>query len=259
MEQIREILHKKKYSGSRQLIEFIRDNMHLIVTDRTLRHYSHDLHFKWGKPRRVPTLTEDHKKKRLAWALAHRDTDWHQWIFTDESIFRAGRAPVGERYIPGEEHVVETKTWSGKFHVWWGIHFSLSIPYAEITGNMNSDEYVNILQVTLPVRSRRTWIFQFDGARVHTSRISKNWLNTNQIRFCDDWPAKSPDLNPIENLWSIVGYQVRIRQPTNVVQLKRYVIQEMQRICRHMIKILIDSMPHRIEAVIAAKGGHTKY
>ena len=44
------------------------------------------------------------------------------------------------------------------------------------------------------------------------------------------WPAQSPDLNPIENLWHIIGEKVRERMPTNVNNLWNIIEDEWQKI-----------------------------
>lgn len=75
-----------------------------------------------------------------------------------------------------------------------------------------------------------------------------------------DWPANSPDLNPIEHLWHVMKRKVADHKPEN----KRNLIKALEHVWNNeitddTIQVLVDSMPSRIEAVIAAKGGTTRY
>ncbi len=56
------------------------------------------------------------------------------------------------------------------------------------------------------------FIFQQDLAPAHTAKSSKSWLNDHGVGVLD-WPANSPDLNPIENLWGIVKRKMRNKRP----------------------------------------------
>ena len=46
----------------------------------------------------------------------------------------------------------------------------------------------------------KSWIFQHDNAPIHTSKCTKTWMEDNNVAILD-WPARSPNLNPIENVW----------------------------------------------------------
>ncbi len=56
------------------------------------------------------------------------------------------------------------------------------------------------------------FIFQQDLAHAHTAKSTKSWLNDHAVDVLD-WPANSPDLKPIENLWSIVKRKMRNKRP----------------------------------------------
>ncbi len=74
-----------------------------------------------------------------------------------------------------------------------------------------------------------------------------------------NWPANSPDLNPIENLWGIVKRKMRYARPNNAEELKATIRATWALITPEQCHRLIDSMPRRIAAVIQAKGAPTKY
>ncbi len=56
------------------------------------------------------------------------------------------------------------------------------------------------------------FIFQQDLAPAHTAKSTKSWFNDHGVGVLD-WPANSPDLNPIENLWDIVKGKMRNKRP----------------------------------------------
>ncbi len=102
------------------------------------------------------------------------------------------------------------------------------------------------------------FIFQQDLAPAHTAKGTKSWFNDHGVTVLD-WPANSPDLNPIENLWGIVKRKMRDTRPNNADDLKAAVKATWDSIPPQQCHKLITSMPRQIEAVIKAKGAPTKY
>ncbi|KAK3509759.1 hypothetical protein QTP70_008396 [Hemibagrus guttatus] len=102
------------------------------------------------------------------------------------------------------------------------------------------------------------FIFQQDLAPAHTAKSTKSWLNDHGVGVLD-WPANSPDLNPIENLCGIVKRKMRNKRPKNADELKATVKETWASIPPQQCHKLITSMPRPIEAVIKAKGAPTKY
>ncbi len=102
------------------------------------------------------------------------------------------------------------------------------------------------------------FIFQQDLAPAHTAKGTKSWFNDHGVTVLD-WPANSPDLNPIENLWGIVKRKMRDTRPNNADDLKATVKEPCASIPPQQCHKLITSMPRQIEAVIKAKAAPTKY
>ena len=75
------------------------------------------------------------------------------------------------------------------------------------------------------------------------------------------WPAQSPDPNPIEHLWVDLKKAPRkhATPPKGVHELWERVVEEWNKIPPETCQNLIESMPRSVQAVIKAKGGHTKY
>ena len=136
----------------------------------------------------------------------------------------------------------------------------------EVQGKMNADQYSEILDegvvesfgsLDFPEDEQ---IFQQDNDPKHTSKKAKKWFKDNSIQVLD-WPAQSPDLNPIEHLWEHLKHQLQQYDtpPKGVHELWDRVVEEWNEIPPEVCQRLIESMPRRIQAVIRANGGHTKY
>ena len=75
-----------------------------------------------------------------------------------------------------------------------------------------------------------------------------------------DWPGNSPDLNPIENLWTVMKDKVVKKQPSSLPDLCRAIKEVcVNEISKEYCANLVNSMPRRLAAVIQNNGGHTKY
>ncbi len=102
------------------------------------------------------------------------------------------------------------------------------------------------------------FIFQQDLAPAHAAKGTKSWFNDHGVTVLD-WSANSPDLNPIENLWGIVKRKMIDTRPNNADDPRATIKATWASITPQQCHMLIASMPRRIDAVIHAKGGPTKY
>uniref|UniRef100_A0A667WHW0 Tc1-like transposase DDE domain-containing protein n=1 Tax=Myripristis murdjan TaxID=586833 RepID=A0A667WHW0_9TELE len=107
------------------------------------------------------------------------------------------------------------------------------------------------------------FLFQHDCAPVHKARSIKTWMTESGVDELD-WPAQSPDLNPIEHLWDELERRLRARpsRPTSVCDLTNALLEECN-IPTSLLETLASSMPKRIFEVINKKaflplpsGGH---
>jgi len=102
--------------------------------------------------------------------------------------------------------------------------------------------------------------FQHDSPRCHVARVCQDFLNQNHIRVLP-WTALSPDLSPIEHLWDELGRRVRHLQnpPETQQELRDTLVHEWNNITQTFIQRLIGSTRRRCEAVVAARGDHTRF
>ena len=126
---------------------------------------------------------------------------------------------------------------------------------------MNGAKHAELLKDQLPTHMaiHQSLIFMHDGAPCHQSKIVKQFLTENHIKILG-WPGNSPDLSLIENLWFKMKDLVSQKHPGSSSELVK-VIKEVwvKEISGEYCESLIYSMPHQLQAVIDAFGGHTKY
>ena len=103
-------------------------------------------------------------------------------------------------------------------------------------------------------------LLQDDNARPHRARIVDAYLQQQHITRIN-WPACSPDLSPIEHVWDQLGRAVQARLNVNSTRadLRRFLVEEWDRLPQDNVQRLVHSMRRRCAACIAARGGPTHY
>lgn len=224
-------------------------------------------------PRKVPLLTKRHVANRLKFAKSHlewTDERWRNILWTDESkIVLHGakgsrqyvRRPINSEYNP--KYTCKTIKHGGSSIMIWACFSFYGVgPIYWIKEMMDRHVYVKILEeVMLPYAREEMpliWVFQQDNDPKHTSRLAKEWFQKNRVEVME-WPAQSPDLNPIENLWCDVKEAVSNCNPSNNNQLWETVEHAWKSISQERCENLVNSMNRRCAAVIANKVYATKY
>ena len=223
-----------------------------------------------------PLLTEKMVRKRLRFARKHLHMtaeDWETVMFSDESTFRlinpraqrVRRSLSMNRYL--SKYTVKTVKHPPSVMVWAcfsGKRGRGSIYFLPPNCTMNSDRYKQVLEEKLfPwMAIHEAKIFLQDGAPCHTSKKSMALLKTKEKDLTVmEWPGNSPDLNPIENVWSIMKALLKrdhaiTSLPSLIQAIKMLWVSGME---EQLFKKLARSMPERLRQVIKANGQMTKY
>ncbi|MGL5405357.1 MAG: transposase [Propionibacteriaceae bacterium] len=222
-------------------------------------------HFKYKKRMKIPNLKPEHITARLKWAKTYMNysTEWTNMIFSDEKKFNLD-GPDGFQYYWHDlrrdpQFKLSRNFGGGSLMVWAGFSATGKTMLAKIGTRMNSQAYTDMLEaVLIPfIEDNMTEdvTFQQDNASIHVSRHSLEWFKDKDIELFDH-PARSPDLNPMENLWGIMARKVYEggRQYDSVEDLEVACRNAWREIRLPVLESLINSMPNRVFEVIRMNG-----
>jgi transposase len=259
-----------------QATQELNNNTNAGVSAYTVRRALKEVGMKAMVKEKKPRLLPRHIRERLDFALRHRYwtvEDWKRVIWSDETKINRlgsdGRKWTWKRPEDGltARNVQGTVKFGGGSLMMWGCMTAEGVGYScRIDGNMDAELYTRILSDELIQTidyyelEKDKIIFQQDNDSKHTSRAARKWFEDHEVQVLE-WPSQSPDLNPIEHLW--VHLKRRLAEYENeasgMIELWERVEAKWDKIPRQVCVDLIESMPRRIDAVIKAKGGYTKY
>ena len=140
----------------------------------------------------------------------------------------------------------------------------------EITRRMNSEEYITILEDVMlpsvralyPEMERPQLFFMQDNCPAHTARDTMIWFEEHPEITVIEWPARSPDINPIENVWAEMVREVRsrgdLRTRADLIAAVNVSWDEL-RDKQENFRNLLNSLPNRLEKIITAERGWINY
>ena len=189
--------------------------------------------------------------------------DWKKYCFSDECRFKLrsdGRVWVWRN--PGNRYKkAYTKNLSNdrrSVHFWGCITPFGTLPLIKAPEKCNSRDYLGVVEKA-GVHNLRNFGLKFidDNCPIHRAGIVNDWKIDNGIEILP-WPAHSPDLNPIENVWAYVKRQLGAMQ-LQFEDLEQTVTEIWDKIPQEFIDNLYKSMPKRVEACLKNKGYPTQY
>ena len=221
-----------------------------------------------------PYLTEKQRKARYKFAKEHLNWTVDQWkrvIWTDESSFQIGANVIkkkvwrrrSEKY---KKSCIKASFKSGRTSVmvWGAICGGRKSPLVVMPKNKRtSQDFVNIVYEPALLdfyQSIPNAILMEDNAPIHRAKTAENWRLAHGIVKME-WPAQSPDLNPIENLWYIMKKHFHKKWAHRRSSIATEALLEFVwiKIEKSYIDKLVESMPKRMQLLVDAEGDPIKY
>jgi transposase len=259
-----------------QAAQELQDATGVEVSHGTVRNALKEAGMKAVVKKKKPRLLPRHIQQCMDFALRHQHwtvEDWKRVIWSDETkINRLGSDGLQWMWKRPKDGLTAcgvqgTVKFGGGSLMLWGCMTAKGVGHScRIDGRMDAELYGRILSdeligtVKYYRMNKRQVIFQQDNDSKHTSKTAQKWFKDNGIQVLE-WPAQSPDLNPIEHLWihlkkKLAEYET---EPNGMLELWECVQAEWNKIPKEVCMGLIESMPRRIAALLKAKGGYTKY
>lgn len=242
------------------------------ISISTIRRRLHSDNLRARRPLRVPRLLPRHKAARLHWGQDHRNwllPQWRNVLFSDETRFglesdsrreRVWRGPGRLERLNFAREIVPYQ--GGTVMFWGGIMYGRRTPLVLIERTMTGTIYAeNIIEpIIQPLRTEfgENFIFQDDNARPHRTQRVRNMLREGNIERLD-WPANSPDMNPIEHVWDHIARAIQDRENPPVTRQELIIAaeEEWANMDQDYIDNLIRGMPRRVGQLMERRGDHT--
>ena len=187
------------------------------------------------------------------------------WIFTDETMLLLNPLKKKVRVIRGvdvPEKYMEVVGYPTKVMVWAAVGDRFKSPLVRVTGNLNAIGYQKLLtdckifEMLDDRYGKFGYVLQQDGARPHTARTTLDFLASRARTLPPEchWPACSPDLNVIENLWAIFKKCINFGAIHDADSMFEEAVRAWNNIPIETVDKLTADFEPRLDACIAVAG-----
>lgn len=250
----------------------LRMESQIDVSADTIRRRLHEDNKHGRVPRKIPFISKVNLRKRMQFYSEHALKPIEYWdsiLWTDESMIRLkyshGRIYVWRKTTEVLSFKCTKPTMKAfeKGIMIWGCMCSAGVGQIVILeGKVTAAVYLKLVQEVLIPEGKRligeNFILQQDNAPIHKAKLVTKYLKDANVNVLT-WPPQSPDLSPIENLWSLLKYRIAEKAPRNLAQLRCYITDIWSQISASECEKYTHSLPTRLARMSERNGGHCGY
>lgn len=252
----------------------VKNSLHLKLSVSTIQRKLNQLGFKYQKVVKELPLSKKNKRDRLnhvkEWILDN--VNFSNVVFSDEKRFSLDGPDGFYSYVDKRGRKLQVplrkkrQQGGGSIMIWGCVSSDGQMLIKFVEGNYKSRDYLRDIKFEIipyldSKFGKKKYFFQQDNCSIHKAKIVMDYLYDN-VKLLS-FPARSPDLNIIENIWKMIQDMVyRDRQFENKHQLKLAIVEAVRRIQdekQEEITNLYNSMQNRMNQVILFKGSQTQY
>ena len=256
----------------------IKERLLLKAQPRTIRLYLESLNYSYRKPYRKPKLSNQDKVNRVDWALKYNNFDFSRIVFADECSIWMNDWQGRMWLKKGSQHFIGTKAYYPKVHVWGGIGKDGVLGIHIFQGNLTAPRFVAILKESLipaanDMYGKGKWNLAHDNDPKHRALVTQNFLKSEKVisllnlsnlspllgTTVVNWPSRSPDVNPIENVWALLKADVAQKNPKSVEALISTIYDSWKKLDKNSIMNIFNSIYDRVDMLIEGDGEPLPY
>lgn len=263
--RIKRAISSMKSAGEKVNSSKILNISNLPASTRTVQRFLKKNAYKYKKAHAKIILTKKHKDQRnaLITKWISNQHPWEKTVFSDEKRFALDGPDDWRSYVLKSEEIYRNRRQckGGSIMVWMMALPNGLLCHSIVEGILNSEKYIDLLKkIVVPIIKLNygdDFVFQEDNAPIHKSHKVRDFMNSSKITVIE-WPAKSPDLNIVENIWKIISDRVydgpQFRNKVDLVKKIDETIRDINESKRSQIVNLYGTIRSRLCTVLC-KGG----
>ena len=263
--QIKRVISKMTSSGLKITAAKIKADCSLNASLRTVQYYLKKEGYFYKKAKNSIVLSKRHKETRVniisEWI--NESYEWEKTIFSDEKRFSLDGPDNWSTYVPKGKSIFRNQRvcGGGGVMIWLMVLPNGLLSHAVINGTFGSKDYITLLSdhivPIIKLNFGENCHFQQDNRPVHTAKKVTEFLKFAKVNTTK-WPARSPDINIVEDIWHLLSNQVydntQFRNKTELIAKINEVIFDFNCNKRNMIQNLYSQIRPRLCRILAKSG-----